>query len=238
MWSGLACVFILNENTDFCTMKQHSETKENYLKCIWHYSKEGATVSNKSIASHLGTSPASVTDMIRKLKKEELVVHENRRGVSLTEKGRQVALGILRKHRLWELFLVETLGFTWANVHEIAEQLEHVEAPELIRRMDEFLGYPKFDPHGDPIPNEKGEIYKRETQTLAEAEPGQWLTVVSVGLSDQAFLQYLDRISLNIGKRVKVVEKLPFDDSRQLEIEGQLIMVSGVVAQNLNVLSE
>jgi DtxR family Mn-dependent transcriptional regulator len=219
-------------------MKQHSETKENYLKCIWHHSKEGEIVSNKTISGHLGTSPASVTDMIRKLSKDGLVIHESRRGVRLTEKGKRIALSILRKHRLWELFLVETLGFTWDSVHEIAEQLEHVQAPELIRRIDEYLGYPKYDPHGDPIPNEEGIIESRDTVLLSEAGPNQLLTIVSVRDSDPDFLQYLDRVGLTINQKVLVVEKLPFDDSLQLEVEGKTLIISGLVAKSLNVLTE
>ena len=219
-------------------MKQHSETKENYLKCIWHHSKEGEIVSNKTIAGHLGTSPASVTDMIRKLSKDGLVLHESRRGVRLTDKGKRIALSILRKHRLWELFLVETLGFTWDNVHEIAEQLEHVQAPELIRRIDEYLGYPKYDPHGDPIPNEEGVIESRDTVLLSDAGANQTLTVVSVRDSDPDFLQYLDRVGLTINQKVLVVEKLPFDDSLQLEVEGKTLIISGLVAKSLNVLTE
>jgi DtxR family Mn-dependent transcriptional regulator len=219
-------------------MKQHSETKENYLKCIWHHSKEGEIVSNKTISGHLGTSPASVTDMIRKLSKDGLVIHESRRGVRLTEKGKRIALSILRKHRLWELFLVETLGFTWDSVHEIAEQLEHVQAPELIRRIDEYLGYPKYDPHGDPIPNEEGIIESRDTVLLSEAGPNQLLTIVSVRDSDPDFLQYLDRVGLTINQKVLVVEKLPFDDSLQLEAEGKTLIISGLVAKSLNVLTE
>ncbi|MEM6346892.1 MAG: metal-dependent transcriptional regulator [Bacteroidota bacterium] len=219
-------------------MKRQSETKENYLKAILHYSPEGENVSNNTIAKHLGTSPASVTDMVKKLQADQMLTHESYKGVKLTEAGRKIALQIIRKHRLWELFLVETLGFTWDNVHEVAEQLEHVNSPELINRIDEFLNFPRFDPHGDPIPNAAGEIVKRNTQLLTEVSPPKWVEVVGVSDSDPDFLQYLDSIGLALHQRIKVVEKLAYDQSCQLEIDGQRILIGGNAARNIRVLVE
>lgn len=219
-------------------MKRQSETKENYLKTILHYSAEGENVSNNTIAKHLGTSPASVTDMVKKLQTDKMLTHESYKGVILTPAGRKIALQILRKHRLWELFLVETLGFTWDNVHEVAEQLEHVDSIELVNRIDEFLNFPRFDPHGDPIPNAEGEIVKRDTLLLTEVEPPKWVEVVGVSDSDPDFLQYLDRIGLSLHQRVKVIEKLAYDQSCQLEFDGKRILVGGSAAQNIRVLVE
>ncbi len=219
-------------------MKRQSETKENYLKAILHYSPDGENVSNNTIAKHLGTSPASVTDMVKKLQADKMLTHESYKGVKLTSAGRKIALQIIRKHRLWELFLVETLGFTWDNVHEVAEQLEHVNSPELINRIDEFLNFPRFDPHGDPIPNADGEIVKRNTQLLTEVSPPKWVEVVGVNDSDPDFLQYLDSIGLSLHQRIKVVEKLAYDQSCQLEIEGQRLLIGGNAAKNIRVLVE
>ncbi|MEL6590973.1 MAG: metal-dependent transcriptional regulator [Bacteroidota bacterium] len=217
-------------------MKRPSETKENYLKAILYYSIEGQNVSNNTIAKHLGTSPASVTDMVKKLQADKLLTHESYKGVKLTEKGRFIALQIIRKHRLWELFLVETLGFTWDNVHEVAEQLEHVDSPELINRIDEFLNFPRFDPHGDPIPNAQGEILIRNTQLLTEVDPPKWVEIVGVSDSDPDFLQYLDQIGLSLHQRIKLIEKLSYDQSCRLDINGQTILIGGNAAQNIRVL--
>jgi DtxR family transcriptional regulator, Mn-dependent transcriptional regulator len=128
-------------------------SEENYLKAIYHLSKEeDESVSTNALAERLETTAASVSDMLKKLAKKELIEYKKYQGVNISEKGKRVALQIIRKHRLWEVFLVEKLSFNWDEVHEIAEQLEHIDSPTLVKRLDEFLGYPKFDPHGDPIP--------------------------------------------------------------------------------------
>ncbi|MEM7656035.1 MAG: metal-dependent transcriptional regulator [Bacteroidota bacterium] len=214
-------------------MKTHTETEENYLKCIWRNSNGEDLVSTNTIAYDLGTSAASVSDMIKKLHDKELIHYKKRKGVRLTESGTKVALKILRKHRLWEVFLVEKLQFSWDNVHDIAEQLEHINSPELIRQLDVFLGFPKFDPHGDPIPNEEGEMAELNTEPLASIPEGETATIVSVKRSDQEFLQYLDRVGLTIGTEVQLVEKLSFDDSLQLSLQQQKMVVSGTVGDNL-----
>ena len=220
-------------------MKSHTETEENYLKCILRLSKpDGEPVSTNAIANALGTSPASVTDMLKKLAEKRLVDYKAYKGATLSKEGKKIALKIVRKHRLWEVFLVEKLNFSWDNVHEVAEQLEHVDSPELIRSLDAFLSYPKFDPHGDPIPSETGEITVRNTHLLTEIEEGESVIIAGVKRSDQDFLQYLDKTGLTINTRIKVKEKLPFDHSVQLEIGNYNLVVSGVVAQNLKVLRE
>lgn len=222
-------------------MKRHTETEENYLKCILHHSQQGELVSTNTIAGELGTSPASVTDMLKKLQKRQphpLVNYTPYRGVTLTDAGQKVALTIVRKHRLWEVFLVEKLNFSWDNVHDVAEQLEHIDSPELVRAIDQFLGYPKFDPHGDPIPTEDGLIETRDLYPLTDIPPGETVTVAGVRRSDQDFLQYLDRVGLVLDARVQVVERLAFDDSLQLQVHDRDLIASGNVARNVLVLRE
>jgi DtxR family Mn-dependent transcriptional regulator len=217
-------------------MKHHTETEENYLKCILRFSEQAAPVSTSTIAASMGTTAASVTDMLKKLSDKQLVLYQPYKGVSLTEQGRLVALRIVRKHRLWEVFLVEKLKFSWDNVHEVAEQLEHVDSPELIRRIDEFLGYPKFDPHGDPIPTEEGEMARRDTRLLSDIQPGDRVVIAGVQRSDQDFLQYLDLIGLTLNRVVTVVERIAYDESLRLMAEGGSLVVSGSVARNISVL--
>lgn len=231
-------VFILHKYCEFYFMKHQSETRENYLKCILKFSESGELVSTNTIANYLGTSPASVTDMIKKLNDENLIHYQRYKGVSLTEEGERIALKIVRKHRLWEVFLVEKLDFKWDNIHEIAEQLEHIDADELIRALDKFLDYPRFDPHGDPIPDENGKIASRETYLLADIEPGEEVVIASVGRSDPDFLQYLEKVGLTINRRVRVIEKIAFDESLQISISNQRSVVSGNVANNLMVLRD
>ena len=142
-------------------MKTHSVTEENYLKAIYKFSDGENNVSTNTISKYLRTTPASVTDMVKRLNEKKLVDYQPYKGVSLTSEGQVIALKIIRKHRLWEVFLVKVLNFSWDSVHDTAEQLEHIDSPELIDKLDEFLGYPKFDPHGDPIPSPSGEIVYR-----------------------------------------------------------------------------
>jgi DtxR family transcriptional regulator, Mn-dependent transcriptional regulator len=222
-------------------MRPHTETEENYLKCILRHARDHELVSTNTIARELGTSPASVTDMLKKLstrKPNALVHYTPYRGVTLTDAGRRVALGIVRKHRLWEVFLVDVLGFAWDNVHDVAEQLEHVQSPDLIRAIDKFLGYPKFDPHGDPIPNEEGNIESRELYLLADIDPGQVVVVAGVKRSDQEFLRYLDTVGLTLDSPIKVLDRLSFDESLQLEVAGATFVASGNVTRNLMVMHQ
>lgn len=217
-------------------MKHHTETEENYLKTIFRFSRDEESVSTNTIANYLGTSAASVTDMLKRLSKKGLVKYTPWYGVVLEEEGRKVALRIIRKHRLWEVFLSQKLQFSWDNVHDVAEQLEHINSPELIQRLDEFLGFPKFDPHGDPIPSESGEIEIRTTQLLQDIQVGATAEIAGVLLSSADFLQYLDRVGLTIGQKVQVSEKISFDNSMILEVKDARVIVSGTVSKNLRVL--
>lgn len=218
---------------------KHTTTEENYLKTIFHLSNgEEGLVNTNTIAHELGTSAASVTDMIKKLSEKELVQYQPYRGVSLTAQGKKIAIHIVRKHRLWEVFLVQKLHFSWDNVHEVAEQLEHIDSPELIRRLDAFLDSPRFDPHGDPIPTEEGEFAPSETVPLLEIEEGEKIVLAGVSSTHPAFLQYLDKLQIGIGKQFILVEKLPFDNSVQLEIAGKSVIISGNIAEKLLVRRE
>ncbi len=216
---------------------RHTQTEENYLKTIFHFSNaDGDLVSTNNIANELGTTPASVTDMIKKLHEKDLVHYTPYKGVTLTKSGRKIALDIVRKHRLWEVFLVQKLNFSWDNIHEVAEELEHIESQELIRRLDAFLGFPRFDPHGDPIPNEEGVIMERATVCLSDVVAGQTVMLAGVQSTHPPFLQYLDKINLGIGKKLTITDNLPFDNAVQLEIDGKPIVISGSIAEKLLVM--
>lgn len=210
----------------------HSE--ENYLKIIYHLSlKSDSEVSTNAIASVMDSKPSSVTDMVQKLAEKELVSYKKYQGVSLTEKGKKAAVNIIRKHRLWEVFLVEKLQFSWDEVHDIAEQLEHIKSEQLINRLDEFLDFPTEDPHGDPIPNKNGEIPKLTRQLLADAPLQQNLICVGVKDSSSSFLQYLNKQNISLGTTLQITEKEEFDKSLKLVIDDEQMTVSHMVANNI-----
>jgi DtxR family Mn-dependent transcriptional regulator len=210
----------------------HSE--ENYLKIIYHLSlKSEAVVSTNAIANVMDSKPSSVTDMVQKLAEKDLVSYKKYQGVSLTEKGKKAAVNIIRKHRLWEVFLVEKLNFSWDEVHDIAEQLEHIKSEQLTNRLDEFLNFPTEDPHGDPIPNKNGEIPKLTRQLLADAPLQQNLICVGVKDSSSSFLQYLNKQNISLGTTLQITEKEEFDKSLKLVIDDEQMTVSHMVANNI-----
>lgn len=217
-------------------MHRHSETEENYLKAIFKFSDGGEMVATTTIAKDLGTTPASVTDMLKRLSDKALVEYLPYRGVRLLPAGEEIALGIVRKHRLWELFLVNVLNFSWDNVHDTAEQLEHVDSPMLVDKLDEFLGYPKFDPHGDPIPSKEGKMEKRKTMLLAECPSTQVVKMVGVLQHSPEFLKYLDRLGLVITSVIRVEERIDFDQSLIVNVAGREIMLSGEFAKQILVM--
>src|SRR5690606_28760311 len=197
-----------------------SFTEENYLKAIYSLSEKSATsdTSTSEIAERIRTKPPTVSDMLRKLTEKKLVVYEKYKRVQLTKSGRQMAILIIRKHRLWEVFLHDKLGFAWDEVHEVAEQLEHIRSEKLILHLEKFLGYPKFDPHGDPIPSASGEMIPSRRMTLSEVEEGKQCQVVGVHDSSSMFLQYLEHMHIGIGTKIKVIEKIQFDESMIISI--------------------
>lgn len=211
-----------------------THTEENYLKVIYHLSHtEDGGISTNAIAQKIDTKASSVTDMIKKLKEKELITHQKYQGVFITDAGKQTAKMIIRKHRLWEVFLVDTLHFNWDEVHDVAEQLEHIKSEKLINALDAFLGYPKEDPHGDPIPNAKGEIPFREKELLAETLIDTNYMCVGVKDTSSAFLQYLDRQKIALGTTFKVVKHEKFDHSVTISLNNIELTLSKVVAQNL-----
>ena len=217
---------------------EQSASEENYLKAIYKHSEGGSAASTNSLAQELGTTPASVTDMLKRLSDKDLVQYTPYRGVILTPAGEAIALQTLRKHRLWEVFLVEYLHFSWDEVHETAEQLEHIHSPKLIEKLDEFLGFPRFDPHGDPIPDALGRIVPRNTRLLADVAVGERVRVAAVLRHAPDFLQFLDRLGLVIDAELLVVECLAFDRSLEVEVgpQRQPVILTRAVTEQLLVL--
>lgn len=213
-------------------MFTHSE--ENYLKAIYHLSLvEDTGVSTNAIAQKMNTKASSVTDMIKKLSEKKVIDYQKYQGVTLTHEGKMYAKMVIRKHRLWEVFLVEKLDFSWDEVHNVAEELEHIRSEKLINKLDAYLGYPKEDPHGDPIPNAKGEIFISEKYLLNEMEPQQICICVGVKDTSTEFLQYLDRQNIALGKTIKVKSKESFDNSMMIEVNNTELMISNKIANNL-----
>ena len=214
-----------------------SQTEENYLKAIYKLAEaEPATpgVSTNRIAAALATRAASVTDMLGRLADKGLLNYEKYRGVQLTAEGQRLALLTIRKHRLWEVFLVQQLGFNWDEVHEVAEELEHVQSPLLMRRLDAFLGYPALDPHGDPIPAEDGAVRRPATRLLADLGVRETGTLAAVKNTSAPFLQYLDKVGLQLGAGIEVLDKVPFDNSLEIRINCERnALVSAEVSRNL-----
>lgn len=221
-------------------MHELSLAEENYLKAIYHLSAAGKSqVNTNAIAEKLSTKPASVSDMIRKLSDKDVISYVKYQGVKITDKGKKQALLIIRKHRLWEVFLVSKLGFHWDEVHDIAEQLEHIKSSLLISRLDEFLEFPKFDPHGDPIPNEDGIISSKPRNILSDLKIGGEAELVSMIDTGNAFLNYLDRLDMKIGSKIKILEVMEFDGSMEIELNNnQKLTISKPVADNLLVIKK
>lgn len=211
-----------------------SLTEENYLKTIYHLSEGGAkAVLTNELAEAMCTKAASVTDMIKKLSLKDLISYEKYYGVNVTHSGKTEALQVIRKHRLWETFLVQKLAFTWDEVHEVAEQLEHIHSGRLIDKLDEFLGYPKVDPHGDPIPDGKGKIKAQPHAPLDQLKEGYQGTIVAVKDSDSNLLKYLDKIGAKPGKKIKVTGKEEYDDSMEIQIDDKKVFISKEVSKNI-----
>ncbi len=214
-----------------------SQTVENYIKAIFQLTeKDGGTVSTSALSEQLTTSAASVTDMLKKLAEQKLIAYIRYKGVSLTSSGKLMAVRLLRKHRLWETFLVEKLKISWDTVHEIAEQLEHVQSDLLTDQLDHFLGHPKFDPHGDPIPDATGKFTLRNQVLLSSLHIGEKAQVIGVKEHDTEFLQYLDSRALQIQAYIQVLEKIPFDNTIKVKTnDGVETLLSAKASQNLYV---
>jgi DtxR family Mn-dependent transcriptional regulator len=213
----------------------YSYTEENYLKTIYKLSEQEAdNISTNAIADLLQTKAASVTDMIKKLSGKKLLKYEKYKGVTLTERGKKVAIGTVRKHRLWECFLYDKLHFGWDEVHEIAEQLEHINSEALTDKLDAFLNFPSHDPHGDPIPTKSGEILKSNFILLCEANLNIILIMSGVVDHTAAFLQHLNKIELSLGSTITITDKNAYDGSIEIQLaNNKRLQLSKEVAKNI-----
>jgi len=214
----------------------YSLAEENYLKNIYHLEQESETgVSTNAIAERMETKPSSVTDMVQKLADKKMLSYKKYKGTTLTSDGKKIAAGVIRKHRLWEVFLVEKLNFHWDEVHEIAEQLEHIHSEELVVRLDKYLGNPDFDPHGDPIPDMDGNTKLTEKKLLSELKKKQRGVCVGVKETGSEFLQYLDKKNITIGTKINVLGKEFFDGSMIIQVGKDQFFISKKIAENLYV---
>ncbi len=211
-----------------------SDSEENYLKAILHlerFSKDG--VSTNAIAEQMNTKASSVTDMLKKLADKRLVHYVKYQGVTLTSLGKQTAAGIIRKHRLWEVFLVEKLHFNWDEVHEIAEQLEHIASDKLIEKLDRHLNFPKFDPHGDPIPSKDGIFPERDKVLLSDLKVGDSGICVGVKDTSSSFLKFLDKNGIALGEKINILEREEFDASLKIQVGEETLSISHRIASNV-----
>ena len=208
--------------------------EENYLKAILSLSLQGEElVSTNSIAAEMNTSAASVSDMLKKLQEKKLIIYKKYKGVALNKQGKSIAVNILRKHRLWETFLVKKLDFNWDEVHEVAEQLEHIKSEELIDKLDSFLNYPKFDPHGEVIPTKEGAIPQTDRVLLSEIEENTNGIVLGVTLDETSFLQYLNKLKIKIGTKIQIFDRIDFDKSVNISINNKKQNISNELAKHL-----
>jgi DtxR family Mn-dependent transcriptional regulator len=208
-------------------------SEENYLKTIYHLSASGSGVTTNAIAEKIETKASSVTDMLKKLAEKDMIVYVKYQGVSLTERGMHAAKMIVRKHRLWEVFLVDKLAFSWDEVHDIAEQLEHIKSEKLTDRLDEFLGFPTEDPHGDPIPDAKGRIVNVEKLLLSELPENRAAICVGVRDTSSEFLKYLNKNGIALGSKIEILARETFDLSLKIKADGKELLVSNKIAGNL-----
>ena len=209
-------------------------SEENYLNTIYHLTIiSDSEISTNAIAEKMETKASSVTDMLKKLAEKDLVHYKKYQGVSLTEKGKLSAKMIVRKHRLWEVFLVDKLDFSWDEVHDIAEQLEHIKSEKLINKLDDFLGNPTEDPHGDPIPDVNGRVIKIEKQLLSELAENQSGICVGVKDTSSEFLKYLDKQEISLGSKIEIIGKESFDLSLKIKVDDKDLTISHKIASNL-----
>lgn len=212
----------------------YSTSEENYLKAIFLLEKKGnKAVNTNQLADRLQTKASSITDMVKKLSEKDLVHYQKYKGASLTKNGESIALSVVRKHRLWETFLVQKLNFSWDEVHDIAEQLEHIQSVELINRLDAFLGFPQTDPHGDPIPDENGHIVQRASQVLMTIPIGTKAVLVGLKDSSDEFLRYLDNRGLSLGDSIEIMTIEAYDQSLHIKKGSQIVVLSELAANNL-----
>lgn len=213
----------------------HSFTEENYLKAIYKLQEaNGLVVATSALAQVMEVHAPSVTDMLKRMAGKKLVTYQKSKGVKLTEKGRQVAVGIIRNHRLWEVFLVDKLGYKWDEVHDLAEQLEHIHSEDLTNKLDNFLGFPKADPHGDPIPDANGVLPKSKAVLLSTLKIDEQGTFTGVTDHTAAFLNYLDKAGISLGNNIKVKAIEEFDQTYTIQLKDKKdTVISHKVANSL-----
>ena len=216
-----------------------SLTEENYLKALIYLSslapglKEKKEVGTNELASYLKLKSSTVNEMLKRLKEKRLINHEKYKKISLTNSGERTGLKIVRKHRLWETFLFTKLDFDWIEIHEVAEQLEHIKSEKLVEKIDKLLGYPNYDPHGDPIPDKYGNIPQRITKSLFAVERGKKCIVMAVCDTSRSFLNYLEELGISIKTEIAVIGKIDYDNSIKIKIRNELYSISSKVADNL-----
>lgn len=220
-------------------MNYLSKTEEDYIKALVRstFLSNKDEVGTNELATMLDLKPATVSDMLKKLKEKKLVDYERYGKITLSSRGKKIGMEIIRKHRLWETFLFEKLNFSWDEVHEVAEQLEHIKSEKLIDGIDQFLEYPKFDPHGDAIPSKDGEIAVPFSRLLSEIETDILCRIIAVKDNSSTFLQYADKIGIQIGQQIRVVIVEPFDQQLTIEFDGQIRTISEKFASNIFVLT-
>jgi DtxR family Mn-dependent transcriptional regulator len=213
---------------------KYSVSKENHLKAIFHLQQEQGIVTTNALAAALQTRPASVTDMLKKLKEQKLLLYERYKGFRLSNEGRKAAVLVIRKHRLWEYFLVKKLQFGWDEVHEIAEELEHISSRELIDRLDAFLGFPGADPHGDPIPDSQGRLPVRRQVSLSDLPLNKMAQVTGIGSQTPEMLEVLSHHHIRLGTRLEIRKRFPFDESLEVKVRNRPpVTLSARVAKNV-----
>ncbi len=215
--------------------KGQTKHEEDYLKALFHLSIESGEsgAGTNRLAEYLDVSPASVNGMLKKLKSQGLVSQKKYGKPKLTSEGRTIAISLIRKHRLWETFLYEKLNFTWDEVHDVAEQLEHIRSDKLIEELDAFLGRPRFDPHGDAIPDADGNYESPQKQTLADIGIGKFCRIVAVKDGSVEFLKYVTKLGLELSSRIRIVAAREFDESMTIDIDGREVNVSRKFAENV-----
>lgn len=213
----------------------NTSSEQNYLKAIFHLEQGGGYALTTDIAAAIGHKAASVTEMLKKMSDKKLISYQKYRGVKLTPKGKKLAVNIVRKHRLWEVFLLQELGFLWDEVHDMAEQLEHIESDELVGRLDKYLGNPKFDPHGDPIPDKNGKIVNHRSLALSDALPEEKYILAGVSNHDKNFLKHLSDLGIKLNDSISVKSILGYDKSMTVQINSRLMVLTQKVASGLKV---
>jgi len=216
----------------------YTTSEENYIKTIFHLQIDEGVVTTNAVAEKLQTKPASVTDMMKKLNAKKLLHYKPYYGFTLSPEGKKIALSIIRRHRLWEFFLSEKLKFGWNEIHQMAEDLEHISNKKLIDRLDEYLGFPQFDPHGDPIPDNKGKIKSISKKSLIKLEPNQSGEVCQVTNQTNEMLELLHHKNIGIGTKLEVKRYFEFDHSLEIKIKGAILTISEQLAKNIYVMYE